>query len=70
VDYERARNTMSGYYFHLAVRCLRGNVALTVLIIAAVGVGIGATMTVLTVLLARPALRAASIPPAVATRAQ
>jgi putative ABC transport system permease protein len=43
---------MSGYYFHLAIRCLRGNVALTVLIIAAVGVGIGATMTVFTVLLA------------------
>jgi putative ABC transport system permease protein len=40
------------YYFQLAVRCLRGNMALTVLIIAAVGVGIGATMTVFTVLLA------------------
>jgi len=43
---------MSGYYFHLAIRCLRANVALTLLIIAAVGVGIGATMTVFTVLLA------------------
>jgi putative ABC transport system permease protein len=43
---------MLAYYFHLAVRCLRGNMALTVLIIAAVGVGIGATMTVFTVLLA------------------
>ena len=43
---------MSGYYFHLALRSLRGNVPLTVLIIAAVGVGIGATMTVFTVLLA------------------
>jgi putative ABC transport system permease protein len=43
---------MSAYYLHLAIRCLRGNVALTVLIIAAVGVGIGATMTVFTVLLA------------------
>jgi putative ABC transport system permease protein len=43
---------MSAYYFHLAIRCLRGNVALTLLIIAAVGVGIGATMTVFTVLLA------------------
>ncbi len=43
---------MSGYYLHLAIRCLRANVALTVLIIAAIGVGIGATMTVFTVLLA------------------
>jgi putative ABC transport system permease protein len=43
---------MLGYYLHLAIRCLRGNVALTVLIIAAVGVGIGTTMTVFTVLLA------------------
>ncbi|HEY6457509.1 MAG TPA: ABC transporter permease [Steroidobacteraceae bacterium] len=43
---------MIGYYFNLAIRCLRANVALTVLIIAAVGVGIGATMTVFTVLLA------------------
>ena len=43
---------MIGYYFHLAIRCMRGNVALTLLIIAAVGVGIGATMTVFTVLLA------------------
>ncbi len=43
---------MTGYYINLAIRCLRGNVALTVLIIAAVGVGIGATMTVFTVLLA------------------
>ena len=45
-------NTLGGYYFHLAIRSLRRNVALTVLIIAAVGVGIGATMTVFTVLLA------------------
>lgn len=43
---------MSSYYLHLAIRCLRGNIALTLLIIAAVGVGIGATMTVFTVLLA------------------
>ena len=43
---------MSAYYFQLAVRSLRANVALTVLIIAAVAVGIGATMTVFTVLLA------------------
>jgi putative ABC transport system permease protein len=43
---------MIAYYFQLAIRCLRANVALTALIIAAVGVGIGATMTVFTVLLA------------------
>ncbi len=43
---------MIAYYFQLAIRCLRANVGLTVLIIAAVGVGIGATMTVFTVLLA------------------
>lgn len=43
---------MGGYYFHLALRSLRRNIALTALIIAAVGVGIGATMTVFTVLLA------------------
>jgi putative ABC transport system permease protein len=40
------------YYVHLAIGALRRNVALTALIIAAVGVGIGATMTVFTVLLA------------------
>jgi putative ABC transport system permease protein len=40
------------YYVHLAISALRRNVALTALIIAAVGVGIGATMTVFTVLLA------------------
>ncbi len=43
---------VAGYYLHLAIRCLRRNLALTALIIAAVGVGIGATMTVFTVLLA------------------
>src|ERR1700761_3413021 len=43
---------MFGYYRHLALRTLRRNVILTALIIAAVGVGIGAYMTVLTVLLA------------------
>ena len=42
---------MSGYYLHLASRCLRQNVALTALIIAAIGVGIGAYMTVFTVFL-------------------
>jgi len=43
---------MGGYYFELAVRSLRRNVVLTALIIAAIGVGIGATMTVFAVLLA------------------
>jgi putative ABC transport system permease protein len=43
---------MGTYYLHLALRSLRRNVALTALIIAALGVGIGATMTVFTVLLA------------------
>ena len=40
---------MVGYYLQLAVRTLRRNIILTSLIIAAVGVGIGAYMTVLTV---------------------
>jgi putative ABC transport system permease protein len=43
---------MLGYYLQLALRTLRRNVVLTSLIIAAVGVGIGAYMTVLTVLIA------------------
>jgi putative ABC transport system permease protein len=43
---------MLGYYLHLALRSLRRNIILTSLIIAAVGVGIGAYMTILTVLLA------------------
>jgi putative ABC transport system permease protein len=43
---------MMGYYLHLALRSLRRNIILTSLIIAAVGVGIGAYMTILTVLLA------------------
>ncbi|HTV77523.1 MAG TPA: ABC transporter permease [Steroidobacteraceae bacterium] len=42
---------MFGYYLHLALRTLRRNVILTSLIIAAVGVGIGAYMTVTTVLI-------------------
>ena len=41
---------MLGYYIELAIRSLRRNVALTVLMIAAVGVGIGASMTMLTTL--------------------
>jgi len=41
---------MFGYYLDLALRSLRRNVALTALMIAAVGVGIGASMTMLTTL--------------------
>ena len=41
---------MFGYYFSLALRSLRRNIALTVLMIAAIGIGIGASMTMLTVL--------------------
>jgi putative ABC transport system permease protein len=41
---------MFGYYIELAVRNLRRNVGLTVLMIAAVGVGIGVCMTALTTL--------------------
>jgi putative ABC transport system permease protein len=40
---------MFSYYFGLALRSLRRNVVLTVLMIAAIGVGIGASMTTLTV---------------------
>ena len=40
---------MFGYYTTLAVRGLRSQTALTVLIIMAVGVGIGASMTILTI---------------------
>src|ERR1700722_1905689 len=40
---------MFTYYFSLALRSLRRNVVLTVLMIAAIGVGIGASMTTLTV---------------------
>ncbi|HTD74376.1 MAG TPA: hypothetical protein VK652_12685, partial [Steroidobacteraceae bacterium] len=40
---------MFSYYFGLAVRSLRRNIVLTALMIAAVGVGIGASMTTLTV---------------------
>src|SRR5580698_2385298 len=43
---------MMSYYLQLALRTLRRNVVLTALIITAVGVGIGAYMTVLTVLIA------------------
>ncbi len=41
-----------GYYFDLAIRSLRRNIALTALMISAVGVGIGASMTMLTTLVA------------------
>ncbi|HEY4212478.1 MAG TPA: ABC transporter permease [Steroidobacteraceae bacterium] len=40
---------MFGYYFNLALRSLRRNIILTVLMIAAIGIGIGASMTMLTV---------------------
>jgi putative ABC transport system permease protein len=40
---------MLGYYFRLGLRSLRRNVVLTALMIAAIGVGIGASMTTLTV---------------------
>jgi len=40
---------MFSYYFQLALRSLRRNVVLTLLMIAAIGVGIGASMTTLTV---------------------
>src|SRR5665213_1063506 len=43
---------MLGYYLELAIRSLRRNVALTALVIAAVGAGIGASMTLLTTLMA------------------
>ena len=39
---------MLGYYLHLAVRSLRRNPVLTTLMIVAIGVGIGASMTMLT----------------------
>ncbi|MGH8217505.1 MAG: ABC transporter permease, partial [Steroidobacteraceae bacterium] len=41
---------MFGYYLELAVRSLRRNLVLTLLMIAAVAVGIGAAMTMLTTL--------------------
>ena len=40
---------MFNYYFGLALRSLKRNIVLTALMIAAVGVGIGASMTTLTV---------------------
>jgi putative ABC transport system permease protein len=40
---------MFSYYFKLALRSLQRNVVLTVLMMAAIGVGIGASMTTLTV---------------------
>ena len=48
---------MLGYYLELAARSLKRNVALTILIVAAVGVGIGASMTefsVMRVMLGEP----------------
>ncbi len=40
---------MSGYYFTLALRSLRRNIVFTALMIIAIGVGIGASMTMLTI---------------------
>ena len=42
---------MFGYYVALALRSLRRNVVLTMLVIAAIGIGIGASMTMLTIFL-------------------
>lgn len=47
---------MFNYYFGLAVRNLKRNIVLTVLMIDAVGVGIGASMTTLTVSTGKGAL--------------
>ena len=41
---------MFGYYLTLALRSLRRNVVITALMIAAIGVGIGASMSVYTIL--------------------
>lgn len=41
---------MFGYYLHLALRSLRRNVVLTSLAVLAIGVGIGASMSMLTIL--------------------
>jgi putative ABC transport system permease protein len=38
-----------GYYFNLALRSLQRNIVLTALMIAAIGIGIGASMTMLTI---------------------
>ena len=46
---------MLGYYFGLAIRSLRRNAVLTTLMVAAIGVGIGASMTMLTTLVAMSA---------------
>jgi putative ABC transport system permease protein len=45
---EAKKIDMLGYYLELAIRSLKRNVVLTLLMIAAVGVGIGASMTMLT----------------------
>ena len=41
---------MSGYYLAIALRSLRRNMVLTALMVLAIGVGIGASMTMITVL--------------------
>lgn len=45
-------DVMLGYYLELAIRSLRRNLALTTLMVIAVAVGIGASMTMLTTLVA------------------
>jgi putative ABC transport system permease protein len=47
---DRSRTDVVGYYLGLALGNLRRNVALTALLVAVVGFGIGASMTVLTTL--------------------
>src|SRR5882762_9964306 len=44
-----AGDSMFSYYLGLALRSLKRNAVLTLLMIAAIGVGIGASMTTLTV---------------------
>jgi putative ABC transport system permease protein len=46
---ERAGGVVFGYYLNLALRSLRRNLVFTVLMIIAIGVGIGASMTMLTI---------------------
>jgi len=41
---------MLAYYFDLALRSFKRNIALTILMIVAIGFGVGASMTTLTVL--------------------
>jgi putative ABC transport system permease protein len=47
---ERVGDVVIGYYFNLALRSLHRNIVFTALMIIAIGVGIGASMTMLTIL--------------------